>query len=58
MTGKDVLPEKDLLKKAATFKRFEYSRLSKELKVQTDIAMKHYKKLDDTYEFDKIYILN
>ena len=58
LTGKDVLPEKDLLKKAATFKRFEYSRLSKELKVQTDIAKKHYKKLDDTYEFDKIYILN
>ena len=57
MTGKDVLPEKDLLKKAATFKRFEYSRLSKELKVQTDIAKKH-KKLDDTYEFGKIYILN
>ena len=57
MTGKDVLPEKDLLKKAATFKRFEYSRLSKEFKVQTDIAKKH-EKLDDTYEFDKIYILN
>ena len=25
MTGKDVLPEKDLLEKAATMKRFEYS---------------------------------
>ena len=37
LTGKDVLPEKDLLKKAATMKRFEYLLLSKELKVQTDI---------------------
>ena len=25
LTGKDVLPEKDLLEKAATMKRFEYS---------------------------------
>ena len=37
LTGKDVLPGKDLLKKAATMKRFEYLLLSKELKVQTDI---------------------
>ena len=37
LTGEDVLPEKDLLKKAATMKRFEYLLLSKELKVHTDI---------------------
>ena len=40
LTGKNVLPEKDLLEKAATFKRFEYSLLDKELKAQTDIAKK------------------
>ena len=38
LTGKDVLPEKELLEKAATIKRFEYSALSKELKAQTVIA--------------------
>ena len=32
LNGKDVLPEKDLLEKAATTKRLEYSRLGKELK--------------------------
>ena len=35
MTGKDVLPEKDLLEKAVIKKRFEYSPLGKELKGQT-----------------------
>ena len=54
LTGKDVLPKKDLLEKAATMKRFEYSPLGKELKAQTDIAKKKYQKLEDTYEFDKI----
>ena len=53
-TSKDVLPEKDLLEKAAALKRFEYSPLGKELKAQTDIAKKQYQKLDDTCEFDKI----
>ena len=38
LTTKDVLPEKDLLEKAAAMKRFEYSSLGKELKAQTDIA--------------------
>ena len=32
VTGKDVLPEKALLEKVATIKRFEYSPLGKELK--------------------------
>ena len=52
MTGKDVLAEKELLEKAATLKRFEYSLLGKELKVQTDIAKKQYQ------GFDKAFISN
>ena len=52
LTSKDVLSEKGLLEKAATFKRFEYSLLDKELKAQTDIAKKQY--LGDSCEFDKI----
>ena len=54
LTGKDVLPEKDLLEKVATMKRFEYWLLSSELKKQTDIAEKQYKRLDNTYELDNI----
>ena len=54
MTSKDVLAQKDLLEKAATMKRFEFSPLGKKLKAQTDIAKKQYQKLDNTYEFDKI----
>ena len=53
MTGKDVLPEKDLLEKAPALKRFEYSPLGKELKAQTDTAKKQYYKFDDTNEFDE-----
>ena len=34
--------QKDLLGKAATIKRFEYSPLSKELKKQTIVAEKWY----------------
>ena len=33
LTGKDVLLEKDLLKKSATMERFEYLPLGKELKL-------------------------
>ena len=36
ITAKDVLPEKDLLEKAAVLKIFEYSPLGKELKAQTE----------------------
>ena len=36
LSGKDVLPENDLLYKAATIKRFEYSPLGSKLKRQTD----------------------
>ena len=46
LTGKDVLPEKDLLKKAETMKRFEYSSLRKVSKAQTDIEKKQYQKLN------------
>ena len=34
LTGKDVLPEKDLLEKATAIKKFEYSPLGKKLKSQ------------------------
>ena len=54
LSGKDVLPESDLLEKDATLKRFEFSPLGKELKAQTDSAKRKYKKLDKTFEFDKI----
>ena len=40
LIDENVLPEKDLLEKAATKKRFEYSLLGKELKAQTDIGKK------------------
>ena len=42
LTAKDVLPEKDLLEKAAALKRFEYPPLGKKLKAQADIAKKQY----------------
>ena len=53
LTGKDILPEKDLLEKAATLKRFEYSQSSKEIKTQTDIAKEQYQRLDNIFELDK-----
>ena len=46
MTDNNVLPEKDLLEKSVTLKRFEYSPLGKELKAQADIAKKQYQRLD------------
>ena len=45
LTGKYFLPEKNFQQK----KRFEYSPLGKELKVQTDIAKKQYQGLDKIY---------
>ena len=41
LTSHNVLPEKGLLEKAASMKRFEYSPLGNELKKQTDIANNH-----------------
>ena len=45
LTGKDALPEKDLLEKAAALKRFEDSPFGKEFNAQTYIAKKQYKNL-------------
>ena len=53
LAGKVVLPEKDLLEKAATLKRFEYSLLGKKLKPQTDIAKKQYKGLNRFFKSDE-----
>ena len=53
MTGKDVLPEKDLLEKATAVKRFENSPLGEELKTQTDIAKKRYQRNDKAFISNK-----
>ena len=53
MTNKDVLPDKDLLGKAAGLKRFGYSLLHKELKAQTTVAEKEYQGLNKLFESDK-----
>ena len=53
MTSKDVSPEKSLLEKAATTKRFEYSPLGKELKAQNDIAKKQYQGLNKFFKSDE-----
>ena len=47
LTGKEDLPEKHLLEKSATIKRFEYSPLEKELKAQTAIVKDQYKLFKD-----------
>ena len=52
-TGKDVLLAKDLLGKAATSQRFEYSQFGSELKKQTDTAKKQYQGLDEVFELNK-----
>ena len=41
LTGKDFIPEKDLLEKAATLKMFECSTLGKAFKKQTNFIKKH-----------------
>ena len=40
LTGKNILPEKDLLEKAAALKRFEYSLLGKGFEKQTNVIKK------------------
>ena len=50
MTGKDVLPGKDLLEKTGTMKKFWYSPLGKELKTQTRVVEKQHQKLNKTFE--------
>ena len=56
MPDRDVLTEKDLLKKPVEETRFQYPPLDKELKAQTNIAKKQYQKLDDTFKFNKIIL--
>ena len=53
LTEKDVLPEKDLLQKAVTLKRFEYSPLGKELKTQTSAAEKKFQGLNKHFNPEK-----
>ena len=53
MTGKDLLPKKDLIEKVATMKRFEYPSLGRELTTQTDISNKQYQALDKIHELDE-----
>ena len=43
LTCEYILPERELLEKAATIKRFEYSPLGSDLKKQTDIAKNNIK---------------
>ena len=50
LTGKDILPEKDLLEKAVTMTGFEFSLL----KSQTDIANKQCQKIVENFKFDKL----
>ena len=55
LTGKNVLPEKDSLEKAAALKIFEYSALlGNELKKQAIVTEKQYQKLDKVFESDII----
>ena len=60
LTGKDVLPEQNMLEKAATTQRFVYSPLGNELKAQMRIGKKTVPKVRrylwvwsvwDAYEF-------
>ena len=53
MSGKDILPEKDLLEKAAELTKFKYLLLGKELEAQNSAAEKHYQKLDKVFESNK-----
>ena len=46
LTGKDVLPEKDLLEKAATMKNLNILFQAKNWE-KTSVAEKQYKKLDN-----------
>ena len=53
LTDENNLPEKGLLKKAATIIRSEYLSLGNKLKKQIDIAGKQYRWLNKVYELDK-----
>ena len=47
-----MLLEEDLLEKAATIKRFEYSPLASQLKIHIDIEKMQYQRFDKVYEVD------
>ena len=49
LANKDVLLEKDLIEKAATIKKLEYSPIGSELKKHTDIVKKQYHALHDVH---------
>ena len=53
MTGKGILPERDLLEKAAALKRFEYSLLGNELKKQTSVGEKYYQSFAKVFNHDE-----
>ena len=53
MTGKDLLPEKDLLEKAVAIKRFEYLLLGIELKKQISAAENQYQGLNKLFRTDE-----
>ena len=53
LTGQDVLPEKNLLEKAAAIKRFDYSLLGKELKKQTSVAEKKYQRFEKVFNHNE-----
>ena len=47
-----MLLDEDLLEKAATIKRFEYSPLASQLKIHIDIEKMQYQRFDKVYEVD------
>ena len=53
LTYKDVLLEKELLEKAAAFKRFEYSPLGSKLKKEVSVTEKQYQGLNKHFKSDK-----
>ena len=53
MTCEGVLPEKRILEKAGTIKRFEYSPLDSVLRKQSGITKRQYQGLEKIYGFEK-----
>ena len=53
LINEDILVEEELLEKATTTKRFEYSPLGCELRKQTISAKDQYQALDKAYGFSK-----
>ena len=53
LTGKGILPERNLLEKAAALKRFEYSPLGKELKKQASVGEKCYQSFAKVFNHDE-----